>query len=293
MAEITLLDGGMGQELLARSGDAPTRFWATQVMIDHPGMVADIHRDYFAAGSTIATANTYAILRDRFEGTEYEGREAELIALALDEARSAKSQPRHRIAGSLGPLRASYRPDLHPAGKEAVALYSELARWVAPGVDLILCETVASVAHARDVLDGARSADKPVWVAVTLDDEDGRFLRSGEPVTELTGLEPDAWLANCSAPEAMPAALEVFARFGKPFGCYANGFEEITKEFLKPNPTADALSQRRDMGPEIYADHAADWVDMGATVIGGCCEIGPAHIARVADRLTALGHALV
>ncbi|MGB8815569.1 MAG: homocysteine S-methyltransferase family protein, partial [Paracoccaceae bacterium] len=60
MAQITLLDGGMGQELLARTGDAPTPLWATQVMLDHPNVVRDIHADYFAAGATVATTNTYA-----------------------------------------------------------------------------------------------------------------------------------------------------------------------------------------------------------------------------------------
>ena len=67
MAAITLLDGGMGQELVARSGDEPTPLWATRVMIDHPGLVRDIHADYFAAGATIATTNTYAIHHDRLE----------------------------------------------------------------------------------------------------------------------------------------------------------------------------------------------------------------------------------
>jgi S-methylmethionine-dependent homocysteine/selenocysteine methylase len=61
MAKITLLDGGMGQELVARSGDEPTPLWATRVMMDHPGMVRAIHEDYFAAGATVATTNTYAI----------------------------------------------------------------------------------------------------------------------------------------------------------------------------------------------------------------------------------------
>jgi homocysteine S-methyltransferase len=67
MAKITLLDGGMGQELLARSGDEPTPLWATRVMIDHPGLVREIHEDYFNAGATVATTNTYAIHHDRLE----------------------------------------------------------------------------------------------------------------------------------------------------------------------------------------------------------------------------------
>ena len=52
MSEITLLDGGMGQELVHRAGDNPTPLWSTRVMIDNPGMVADVHRDFTAAGAT-------------------------------------------------------------------------------------------------------------------------------------------------------------------------------------------------------------------------------------------------
>ena len=58
MTTITLLDGGMGQELVNRSGDTPTPLWGTQVMVDHPGMVEAIHRDYFDAGAAIATTTT-------------------------------------------------------------------------------------------------------------------------------------------------------------------------------------------------------------------------------------------
>ena len=64
MTQIILLDGGMGQELIHRAGDRPTPLWSTQVMIDHPGLVAEVHRDFAAAGATVATTNTYAIHRD-------------------------------------------------------------------------------------------------------------------------------------------------------------------------------------------------------------------------------------
>jgi homocysteine S-methyltransferase len=87
---ITLLDGGMGQELIARSGDAPTPLWATQVMIDHPGLVQAIHADYFAAGATMATTNTYALHHDRLVGTPAAASFAALHAQALAEARAAR-----------------------------------------------------------------------------------------------------------------------------------------------------------------------------------------------------------
>ena len=78
-----------------------------------------------------------------------------------------------------------------------------------------------------------------------------------------------------------------------PFGAYANGFTQITKAFLKDRPTVDALSARPEMTPSLYADFAMIWVGMGATIVGGCCETTPAHIAELARRLRAAGHRIV
>ncbi len=297
MAEITLLDGGMGQELIHRSGDAPTPLWATRVMMDHPGLVRQIHEDYFRAGATVATANTYAIHHDRLQKFGLDHRFRDLHRQALSEAQAARdAHGSGRIAGSLGPLVASYRPEVFPHHAEAVARYAEVARLLAPGVDLLIAETVASLDHARAVLEGARVAYRPVWLSVTVDDLDGSRLRSGEaaadlePILAANGVQ--AVLANCSAPEAMAAALRVFAGFGLPFGAYANGFRQITRDFLKDDPTVDALAARPEMTPALYADFAAIWAGMGATIIGGCCETTPAHIAAVAQRLRDEGYRL-
>ncbi len=297
MTDIVLLDGGMGQELVARSGDAPTPLWATQVMIDHPGLVRQVHEDYFAAGATVATTNTYAIHHDRLVKFGLDDRFAALHMQALAEAAAARAaHGSGRIAGSLGPLVASYRPETHPPHAESVSRYAEIARLLGPAVDFFLAETVASLAHARAVLEGALQGGKPVWLSVTVDDDDGSRLRSGEPVAGLGPIVAQgagAVLANCSAPEAMAAALTVFQGFGLPYGAYANGFQQITKAFLKDSPTVDALHARPEMTPALYADFALRWVGMGATIIGGCCETTPAHIAEIARRLTAAGHRIV
>lgn len=206
MTDITLLDGGLGQELVHRTPNAPTNLWSTQVMIDHPELVEAVHRDFFDAGATIATANTYTLHADRLVETPFADHRDTLIAAALNAALIARNAPNHRVAGSIGPLIASFRPDAHPDLPTAVPLYADLAKRLAPKVDLILCETVASLMHAEAVLAGARQTNLPVWLSVTLDDEDGRKLRSGEPVTVLAHLTPDAWLANCSAPRRCPQA---------------------------------------------------------------------------------------
>ena len=110
MASITVLDGGMGQELLARTGDTPTPLWATQVMIDHPDVVRMIHADYFSAGATIATTNSYAIHHDRLIPQDRDGMFHDLHQRALSQATEARAaHGSGRIAGSLEIGRASCR----------------------------------------------------------------------------------------------------------------------------------------------------------------------------------------
>jgi S-methylmethionine-dependent homocysteine/selenocysteine methylase len=297
MAQITLLDGGMGQELVARSGDTPTPLWATRVMMDHPDLVRQIHADYFAAGATVATTNTYAIHHDRLihQGVDHLFHGLHLRALMQAvEARDAHGSG--RIAGSLGPLEASYRPDLTPSLDKAAAKYAEIAALLAPHVDLFLIETASSVAGAEGALMGAGQV-RPVWLSLSVNDKDGSKLRSDEPLADVARLietyRPAAVLANCSVPEAMADAMDILRGFGVPFGAYANGFTHITDNFKADQPTVDALFRRHDLTPARYADFAMGWVGQGATIVGGCCEVGPAHIAALRDRLLAEGHGIV
>lgn len=298
MAEITLLDGGMGQELIARAGGSdPGPLWATRVMIDHPGLVGQIHDDYYAAGASVATTNTYAILHDRLVRDGMDAFYHALHLRALAEAHEAKARAgRGMIAGSMGPLGDSYRPDLTPPVAVSAPLYAEKARLLGPHVDVILLETLSSLDLVRGALIGAQAAGVPVWLSVSVDDRDGSRLRSGEPVAALGEIIAEhpvaAVLANCSMPEAMEAAMAGLARFGLPFGAYANGFSEISALPLPDDGTAPAYCARHDLTPERYAAFALRWVAMGATLVGGCCEVGPAHIRHLAARLREGGHTI-
>jgi homocysteine S-methyltransferase len=284
MSDITLLDGSIGQELVKRSADAITPLWSTQVLMDHPDLVGALHSDYFAAGATIATANTYAVHRSRLLRIGMEDRQNTLLEAALAQAEQAvaRNGGKGRIAGSLGPFLASYRPDLEPDPDMAASGFAE---------------TVSSTTEAEGALRGTRATRKPVWIAFSVADDDGTRLRSGEDLEAAREViarhAPDAVLINCTRPESVAAALDIIAGFGRPFGAYANGFELISEGFLADAPTVDALTARRDLGPAVYADYAMDWISRGATIIGGCCEVGPAHIAEIARRLTAEGHRIV
>ncbi len=301
MTQIALLDGSIGQELMKRSGDVPTTIWSIQVMMDHPGMVQAVHEEYFRAGATLATTNTYCVHRDRLTKVDLDpDLMPGLVEKALNEAAAANRAAggtASRIAGALGPLEASYRPDIRLPPDTAAPIYRELVELMRDRVDLFLIETVSALEHAEGALRGVTGAGKPIWLSMSVQDEDGSRLRSGEALSDLAPLvrqfAPDAVLINCSRPEAVETALEIIAGFGKPFGAYANGFTRISEGFLKDKPTVDTLEARTDLTPEAYAEFALSWVRQGATIVGGCCEVGPAHIAELARQLRAAGHEIV
>jgi homocysteine S-methyltransferase len=298
MTRITLLDGSIGQELVKRSGDRATPLWSTQVMLDRPELLRPVHDAYFAAGATVASTNTYAVLRDRLARVGLEDQAERLSDIAVTAACAARdAHGRGRVAGAIGPLVQSYRPDLCPPAKEAAALYAAPVAALAGRVDLLLFETMSSVDQARGACLAARGSGLPLWLAVSVMDEDGTRLRSGEALGDLAPLvaefAPEAVLVNCTRPEAVAAALDIVAGFGRPFGAYANGFTRISEGFLGAAPTVDALEQRSDLTPAAYARFAMGWIAQGATIVGGCCEIGPDHVAELARCIREAGHQIV
>lgn len=302
MTKITLLDGSIGQELVKRSDDKDSPLWSTKVMIERPELVQQVHTDYFNAGASVATTNTYAVLRDRLEKVGMADQVTPLVKSALSVAKAARdAHGSGRIAGAIGPLGASYRPDLTATQSEAREAYGDNVRAMDAGVDFFLIETMSSLHQVETALEAVRYyASKPIWLAVTVDDLDGRKLRSGEAldgVVELIGRldrgRPEAVLINYSRPEAVEAGLDILRHAGLPFGAYANGFTGISEAFLGDSPTVDVLQQRKDLGPDAYAAFAMGWVAQGATIVGGCCEVGPEHIGELARQLKEAGHEIV
>ena len=268
------------------------------VMLDDTKLLSEVHDEYFSMGATVATTNTYPVLKDRLERVGLEERLEELWDKAIDTAISSKKRNGYgQVAGSIGPLHASYRPDLIPDAIEASKQYKDVINHLSAKCDVLLIETLSSIEHAKAALIAAKDVKIPVWIAFSTEDYDGTKLRSGEDLSLTKTLTNeynfDAVLINCSRPEVGKDSLKILADFNKPFGAYANGFTEITKGFLEDFPTVDALKERHDLSPKEYAKFAMEWVEMGATIIGGCCEVGPRHIEQLAKDLRENGHKIV
>ncbi len=295
-SEIILLDGGMGKHL-ERSG-APFRQpeWSALALLEDPDSVRGAHTDFIVAGADVIITNSYGVVPFHLGDDRFAVRGRELATLAgrlAREAADAADRP-VRVAGSLPPLFGSYEPALfRPA--DAPPMYDTLVEAQAPFVDLWIAETVSSIAEARVIIDAVDRANPnaEIWMSFTVpDDQPGSEvgLRSGESIADAVSSVEDrvaAFLFNCSPPEAITVALGHLHEAlganprGIRYGAYANAF--VPK---MPGYAANefVLGRRDDLTPDDYHDICAGWMEDGATIIGGCCQMFPEHI----EALTAL-----
>lgn len=289
MSRFTILDGGMGRELKRIGAPFRQPEWSALALTEAPEAVLGVHRAYVAAGAQVITTNSYAVVPFHI-GADRFGREArslcDLAGRLAREAAVEHPERRIRVAASLPPLFGSYRPDLFDAG-QAARLLAPLVDGLSAHADLWLAETLSSTAEAKAVVAALAGDARPLWLSFTLDDEavGNARLRSGEPVADAARLAlasgAQAILFNCSQPEVMESAIiGALAQAGTlAVGVYANAFPPQPKD-AQANETLSAL--RADLDPAGYSRWAARWLESGASIVGGCCGIGPEHIAALA-----------
>ncbi|RAU47835.1 MULTISPECIES: homocysteine S-methyltransferase family protein [unclassified Pseudomonas] len=299
MTRVTLLDGGMGRELQRIGAPFRQPEWSALALIEAPDYVLRAHGAFVDAGARIITSNSYALVPFHLGEERFAADALGLAERAGRLAREAagRSPERVAVAGSLPPALGSYRPDLFNH-ERSVAIHRILIEGLRSHVDLWLAETQSSIAEVRAVHQALSEADAvrhtPLWLSFTLSDdpEQGPRLRSGEPVAQAVNvaleLGAEAVLFNCSQPEVMGQAVIVArqvidtAAAHAQVGVYANAFPTVS---TKAEANATLLDIRQDLDPSSYLRWARSWVEQGASIVGGCCGIGPEHIAELHGHL--------
>jgi S-methylmethionine-dependent homocysteine/selenocysteine methylase len=295
-AKIIVLDGGTGREL--RRIGAPFRQpeWSALALIEAPDFVRRVHEAYVYAGADVITTNSYAVVPFHIGDDRFESQGAALAALSGRLAReAADTAPRLvAVAGSLPPICGSYRADWFDASV-ARPILATLVDALRPYVDHWQAETLSSIEEAELVREVVGTDAKPLWISFTLEDGSGAAggprLRSGQQVVEAVKaavrLGAAAVLFNCSQPEVMGAAVSdaraTLDRLGGSaraigIGVYANAFPP---QGATAAANATLHDIRADLTPAGYLLWARDWVARGATIVGGCCGIGPEHIREL------------
>jgi S-methylmethionine-dependent homocysteine/selenocysteine methylase len=293
--EPVLLDGAMGTELVRRGVR-----WRKHGLLTDADRVQQLHEEYLAAGAEVIRTNTFQlnprIYLNVFRNRQHmrhigapglEDLTSKLLRTSVRVARQARAnagkEHQAAIAGVLAPLEHCFRPDLAPEFELARSEQLELARVFAEEkVDLLLGESLNTIAEARALAEVARAVGLPVWISFVIGPE-GELL-SREPlaraIREVEKLGAQAVLVNCAPPAEISRALaKVKAATRLPYG----GFAHIG-HFSPPSWKFEffpQFSETETWPPERYTAEARRWRDEGATILGGCCGTTPAHIAAL------------
>ena len=284
-----ILDGGFGRELARRGAPFRQPEWSALALTEAPDIIKEVHLDFIRAGAEVITTNNYAVVPFHIGQDRFDKEVKDLVQVAINQAKLAVTESGQKtlIAGCLPPLFGSYRADLFQAD-EAKQLAIPIIETLSPQVDFWLAETQSCIAEVETVHALLPDDGREFWVSFTLQDEihqEKPLLRSGESIEQvaelLKRLNAHAVLFNCCQPEViLQAILEIKKLLPEhvQIGAYANAFPPQNSE-ATANDGLDEV--RADLDPDLYLKFAQEWQAAGASLIGGCCGIGPEHISAL------------
>ncbi|HEX5138514.1 MAG TPA: homocysteine S-methyltransferase [Planctomycetota bacterium] len=271
---VVVLDGGLATELEATGHDLSDELWSARLLRDDPDAIRAVHRAYVEAGADCVITASYQATLERLP--------ADALRLSVRLAREAA--PRI-VAASVGPYGAA-RAD----GSEYTGAYDldegglrgqhagKLDVLAESGADLLACETIPSFPEARAL--ASLLGGRPAWFSFTC--RDGERISDGTPI-ELCARHLDAFEevvaigVNCTPPRFVESLVRrIRTATKKPIVAYPNSGEHWDAARRRWTGTRD---------PGEFAKMALRWRDAGATILGGCCRTGPAHIRALRARL--------
>lgn len=284
-----ILDGGMGQELLARGVKPISNLWSATALMnkDYHQIIKDCHLDFINSGAEIILTNTFGCRRRRLEENQIENRFEELNTTAVNLAKQSvkESGKKVLIAGSLPPQNFTYLPELGDKKKMQQNFYDQ-AKILNGGVDLFYLDVLSSFDEIEIAVQSIRDFNKPFVIGIHF--KKNGLLPSGEKlcdvIEKVKNFKPTAITGSCVAYEDVMSVKNDFLNSGLPFGFKVNAFREIPVGW-KPdssNPNL-ALGKNEDITVLKFQEISKEFIDMGAKLIGGCCEIKPTHIKKITE----------
>lgn len=290
-----ILDGGLGSELARRGQDISSPLWSAELLINNPLAIAEVHRDYLDAGAQCITSASYQASVPGFASIGVVSQSArdlfhhsvEIARNACDEFLSQNAGCKYQpmVAASVGPYGAyladgsEYTGDYGVEDRTLVDFHRQRLEWLdQAGADVLACETIPSLQEAAVLCQLLKTANTPAWISFSCRND--RLLNDGSPIAEAAALferhpKVVALGVNCSAPQTIAALIgRIKSELpGKAIVVYPNSgehYDAVTKTWHGVETPLESAAAART------------WFDAGASIIGGCCRMGPDHIAAIA-----------
>ena len=288
--KVRILDGGMGQELLARGMKTKGTLWSASALLDenYHDLLLNTHLDYIKAGAEVIVTTTFATRKVRLLENNILDKFDYLNLKAGEIAQETKKYyPNVLIAGGLPPQNSTYKVDDRAQNEISEDFYSQ-AKLINPFVDFFYLDVLSSFKEIKIALDSTKEFNKPYLIGIHI--SEGTKLPSGEKISDIINNLKDQKLLgvilSCVSPENYELNINEIKNIGVPFGFKLNGYLQTKplpkpslknkdNKFVQPNKF---LGKRKDLTPEKMLEFVKKFKNNGATILGGCCETSPSHI---------------
>ena len=279
----TLLDGGLSTAIESLGESLNSSLWTGELLRRDPEKIRDAHQLYVHAGAKILISSSYQI---SFMGCKRVGWSEEDVHSALLLSTELARFSGIKVAASVGPYGAALADGFEYRGNYKVTFDGlkdfhrrRLEILVDSKPDYFAIETIPELREAQAILEVITEigAEIPYWISFSCSSK--QTISSGELFSDAVKIvsQSNGAMAvgiNCTAPHLVtPLLSEVKSHL--PFIVYPNSgriWDPETKTWQ--GSENDALS----------SFEIREWVSLGATIIGGCCSIGPKEIAQLKPR---------
>ena len=222
-----ILDGGMGQELLARGMEPNGTLWSANALLQekYHQLLLDTHVDFIKAGAEVIVTTTFTTRKIRLKDNNVEDKFEYLNIKAGEIAQKAKKIfPNVLIAGGLPPQYLTYEVDPRPDEEIRENFYSQ-ARLLNPYIDFFYFDVLSSIKEFKCGIKAIKEFKKPYLIGIHI--SEGNNLPSGEKISEIKDVidkEVLGVILSCISPENYEKNLNEVKNLGVPFGFKLNGF---------------------------------------------------------------------
>jgi len=283
-----ILDGGMGQELLNRGVKTQGSLWGATALLHkkYHKVIVDTHLDFIKAGAEVIVTNSFGSRKRRMidNGVLSKFKFVNKMAGILAKKAVQKSKKKVLIAGSLPPQHFTYFSDMGKDLRLIKKNFYEQAKILNPYVDFFYLDVMSSFKECEIAIKAITPLKKSFLVGIHIRGEEK--LPSGEDfisvVKKISKFNPLGVVAACVSVEHLNPLVKKISKMKVPFGFKINAFQHIPAGW-KPdsnNPNVK-LGKRKDLTPATFYSISKKIHKAGATILGGCCEITPKHIARL------------
>ena len=293
-----LLDGGLSNELERQGCNLNHKLWSAEMLEINPEAIIAAHLAYLNSGAQCIITSSYqatipgflALGYDQTEAGKYILKTVELAEEAIRRFRAnGQNAVKPVIAASIGPYGAyladgsEYIGNYDISDKELEDFHLSRIRILdRSNADFFACETIPSFQEVKVLAEILKETEKSAWISFSCRDEN--HLNDGTDIRECAAFlarHPKVFAigVNCTAPQYISGLIRALKESpgSKRIVVYPNSGEVYLPESKSWKGLAD---------PDVFAEMAKEWIELGSDIIGGCCRIGPEHIKSIAGSLT-------